>query len=312
MGFVVGSWSSMVLKNHPEIAFLYCVDHWWQNRNGKSFLSRYLQYRRTYKVALRQIRETHYDLALCLYPYYLPDFMNVAWRAGIPIRLGFDNSLFASLASAAVEVPQNPFLHQAAIQAEVLRPLRLAQMHLEKRKAILPESTDEAVREVCRLVKVSNIMDARYRIVHIGTGARYRELPFEFWRKLAETLSKEYTLVFTGSGAREETQIAEIVDGLDHCVNACNSLSWNGFVAAVRYAEVLYGVESMAGHVAAALGTRSIVVYAGAAGVARWRPDGAVTVLTNNVECAPCNLPNGCESMACIRGIQPQELINEG
>jgi len=312
IGFVLGSWSSMVLKNHPDIAFLHCIDHWWINRNGKSFLSRYMQYRRTYKAALRQIRNIHYDLALCIYPYPLGDFMLEAWNAGIPMRLGFQVSWFSSLASATVEVSQNPFLPQGARQAEVLRPLHLAHMHLEKRKAVLPESTDQAIQEVCQLVKVSNISDARYRIVHIGAGARHRELPVDFWRQLAVTLSKVHILVFTGHGAREATQISQIVDGLDRCINACNLLSWDGFVAAVRHADALYGVESMAGHVAGAVGTRTIVVYTGTGGVARWRPEGPVTVMTDNLECAPCNMPNGCESMACIRGIQAQDLIDLG
>jgi len=312
IGFMAGSWSSMVLKHHPDIAFSHCIDHWRINRNGKSLLNRYMQYRKTYKVALCQIRKIRYDLAICIYPYAYADFMYEAWRAGIPIRLGFENSLFASFASAAVEVPQNPFLHQGAMQAEVLRPLRLAQMHLEKRKAILPDSTDEAIQEVCRLVKVSSISDARYRIIHIGTGAPHRELSVDFWRQLAEALSKTHTLVFTGHGPREAAQIAQIVDGLDYCINACNSLSWNGFVAAVRHADTLYGIESMAGHVAGAVGTRCIVVYTGIGGLARWRPEGPVTVMTNNLECAPCDRAKVCESMACIRGIVPQDLVNLG
>src|ERR1700757_1328965 len=36
IGFVTGSWSQMVLKDHPDVYFIHCVDHWWINRNGKS------------------------------------------------------------------------------------------------------------------------------------------------------------------------------------------------------------------------------------------------------------------------------------
>ena len=312
IGFVVGSWSSMVIKKHPEISFIHHLDHWFCNRNGKSFLNRYLQYRKTRKAALREIRETHYDLALCIYPYLLPDFMDLAWKAGIPVRLGFQESVFASLASATVAVPKNPFVHQGAIQAEVLRPLNLSQTHTNKRKSTLPESTPEAIEEVCKILGVAKISDAQYRIIHIGTGARYRELSVEFWRQLARLLSKKCTILFTGHGGREAAQIANIIDGLDHCVNACNAFSWDGFVAAVWHAEVLYGVESMAGHVAGAVGTRCIVVYCGAAGVARWRPEGDVTVMSNHLDCAPCGLPNGCEKLECLRGITAQSLIDLG
>jgi heptosyltransferase-1 len=312
IGFVVGTWSSMVLKDHPAISRIHHLDHWFANRNGKSFLQRYLQYRKTYRIALREIRETRYDLALCIYPYLLPDFMDIAWKARIPVRLGFQESALVSLSSVAVPLPQNDFLHQGAIQAEVLRPLRLAQVHTEKRKPILPESGAEAIQEVCQLLNTSQISDVPYRIIHVGAGARHRELPASFWRELAEALSQRYTLIFTGHGHREAEQITAIIDGLDHCINACNSLSWTGFVAAVRHAEALYGIESMAGHVAGAVGTRCIVVYTGAAGVARWRPEGPVTVMSNHLECAPCGLPNGCETMTCIRGITAQDLIDLG
>ena len=79
-------------------------------------------------------------------------------------------------------------------------------------------------------------------------------------------------LLFTGRGSREGQQIARVIEGLDHCISACDRLTWNGFVTAVKHCERLYGVESMAGHVAAAVGTPCTVIYTGTAGVARWRP----------------------------------------
>jgi ADP-heptose:LPS heptosyltransferase len=236
--------------------------------------------------------------------------MDIAWCAGIPVRLGFRRSLYASLATVVTDVPVNPFLTQSAVQAEVLRPLSLKAEHLQKRKATLPESTDQEIREVCTLLKVPKLTDAAYRVIHMGSGATIKELPLNFWREVAESLSKAHTLVFTGKGEREAANVSQVTHGLNRCINACDRLSWGGFVAAVRFAEVLYGVESMAGHVAAAVGTRSITAHTAMAGVARWRPESSTsTVFTKHLSCAPCENAHGCRDMTCLRGVTPRELM---
>jgi ADP-heptose:LPS heptosyltransferase len=310
IGFVVGTWSSMVIADHPDIAFIHQVDHWSLNRRDMSYLKKLRHFRKTYKVALEEIRNIKYDVAVCIFPYFLPDYMDLAWRAGIPIRLGFTNSVFASLATALTEIPTTPFLHQGALQAEVLRPLSIGERHMLKRKSALAENTEEAINESSKLLKVADIRNAKYCIVHIGAGALNREMPVDFWRDIAATLSKSYPLLFTGRGSREAAEIARVIDGMENCTNACGKLSWNGFVAAVRYADALYGVESMAGHVAAAVDTPSIVVYSGVAGVARWRPEGPLsTVFTNHIACAPCGNIHGCKNMTCLKDITPLDIL---
>jgi ADP-heptose:LPS heptosyltransferase len=310
IGFATGSWSQMVLKDHPDVDFIHCVDHWWINRNGKSLFSKLRHFWQTRSIALGEIREIRYDMALCIYPFPIADFMEIAWCAGIPVRLGFRRSLYRSLATFVTEVPENPFLTEGAVQAEVLRPLCLDKSHLHKRKAILPESRQEAIREVCDLLNVTRIEDSPYRVIHMGSGVLNRELPLTFWREVAEELAKTHTVVFTGKGDRETANAAHVCSGLSGCINACDRLSWNGFVAAIRLADVLYGVESMAGHVAAAVGTRSISAYTAMSGVARWRPESSTsTVFTKHLSCAPCENAHGCRDMTCLRGVSPRELM---
>ena len=310
IGFVAGSWSKMVLKDHPDVDFIHCIDHWILNRSGQNLFRRIRRYQKTRKIAMHEIRETRYDLAISIYSWSYPDFMEIAWCASIPIRLGFRQSLFASLATAVTDVPKSHFLVQSAILAEVLQPLSLDTYHFKKRKATLSESTDKAIREVCALLDVHKMKDVTYSIVHMGSGALKRELPLAFWREVAEDLSNSGTLVFTGKGEREAANVNRVIDGLNRCINACDKLSWDGFVAAVRFAEVLYGVESMAGHVAAAVGTKCVVAYSGMAGVARWRPESDLcTIFTNNLPCSPCLMVNGCKDMTCLRGISPNNFV---
>lgn len=312
IGFATGSWSQMVVKKHPEISYTHCVDHWRLNRGQVSFYKKLIQYRESRRVALKEIRELKYDVAISLFTQF-PDFLDLSWAAKIPVRIGFGRSIFSSLATDLVDEPEGPFVHQGARLAETLRVLPIDPAHFQRRQSTLAPSDASSIQEVCSLLQIASIENTRYRIIHMGAGLAYKELPVSFWRELAEKLSQENTLLFTGSGKREEENIAAAIIGLRNCINACGRLTWDGFVAAVRYAEVLYGVDTMAGHVAGAVGTKCVVVSAGAAGVARWRPEGRDSiVITNHVPCAPCHRPLGCAAMTCLQGISRDDLVRLG
>jgi ADP-heptose:LPS heptosyltransferase len=329
IGFVVGSWAEMVVGNHPEVAHTHVVDHWRLNRGGVSLLGKVLQFRRTRRVALKEIRQIKYDVAISIYPRFFPDFLDLSCEANIPVRIGFKENLFSNLATALVDVPESPFVHMGSVLAEPLHALGIDPTHFRFRKSSLAPSDPVSIREVCSVFQVPNLVGLTYRVIHMGTAAIQRELPLSFWREVAEKLSREHVLLFTGRGAHEYDNICKVTEGLSHCFNACDRLTWRGFVAAVQCAEVLYGVESMAGHVAGAVGTRCIVVYAGVGGVAQWRPEGKDSVaFTNHLPCAPCRLPlgqcylqqgslrNGQQThgtaLPCTQGINPLDLVRLG
>jgi ADP-heptose:LPS heptosyltransferase len=307
IGFVAGSWASMTVRDHPEIAWVHEIDHWRLNRKAGGRLRKLAQWAKTRQNALGEIRGVGYDLSLSIYPVY-PDFLDVAWQAGIPVRAGYRSSRFAPLATRWADFPVgNPFLTQGARQAEILRPLGIAEEHLEKRGAVLREDDAEAIAEVCATLGVSDLAATRYQVIHMGSGLESHQLPVEFWRKIAQ--ASEGVVLFTGQGSREASRIERAIAGLEHCVNGCGRLSWKGFVAAVRHAEALYGVDSMAGHVAGAVGTPCRVVYSGAAGVARWRPEGESSlVFTRHLPCAPCEY--GCPDRECLLGVKAAEVIH--
>lgn len=309
IGFATASWAQMAIQNHPDIQYIHCIDHWRNNRGSQSFTNKKRQYRETLRKARAEIENLRYDVAISLFSYF-PDFLDVAWWARIPVRIGFSRSIFAGLATDLVDEPDSSFTTQGARLAETLRVLPIDESLFALRRPTLPPSSLTAMAEAADLLGVSSLDQVRYRIVHMGTGSVRRELPLGFWREFAEKLSREHQLVFTGRGAREHAKIEEVIRGLPNCLNACNRLSWDGFVAVVRQAEILYGVESMAGHLAAAVGTRCVVVYGGTAGVARWRPEGGSSlVITNHVPCAPCLQADGCAAMTCMQNISPDDLI---
>lgn len=309
IGFAVGSWSAMVVDKHPEIIHVHIIDHWRLNRASIGFIAKMLRFIKTRRKAIQEIISLGYDTAISLYNFD-PNLLDVAWAAHIPTRIAFEGRFFSALATRVVPSSDSWFLHQSERQALVLEALPISNGSRVKLHATLAADTPEARDEVDALFDGKDAATIRYRIVHIGAGAPMKEMPVAFWRAVVRRLSSECTVLFTGRGERESRLIVKIMEGLPNCINACDRLSWDGLVAAIRSAEVLYGVDSTAGHVAAAVGTRSIMAYHGAFGVARWRPAGDKTIVfTNHLECAPCLLPNGCSDMRC-KEIDPDDLVN--
>jgi ADP-heptose:LPS heptosyltransferase len=323
IGLVCGSWAREVLRGHPLVVHTHLVDHWRLNRSGIGVWQKLLRYWRTRRTALREIRALQYDMAICLHGSY-PDMANLAWSAAIPVRSAFANSIWAPLATVTARHPgdEEPFVMQGVCLTALLRAVGVDEEHIRLRRASLPPSGMQAIEEVSRLLGGVAPGEIPYSIIHMGSGVPAKELPVSFWRTIAEGISGGQRILFTGAGARETGRIGEILkelaglrDGLedrmeDRMVDAGGKLSWGGFVAAVRHAQAVYGLDSAAAHVAAAVGTPCFAVYSGIGLVGRWRPDGqAVLVWNTPVPCSPCHLPNGCAAMSCMKGVTPQDLL---
>jgi ADP-heptose:LPS heptosyltransferase len=310
IGFATAGWSQCVVREHPLVTYTHRIDDWRMSREDLSLPRKMLRYFKTRKEAVKEIREVGYDMALHLNAGFI-DLLDVSAAAGIPVRVAFNKSMWAPWATVLAEYPEEmAFRHQGECQAELLRAIGIEERHFSERRSILAPSSAAARAELSQLMGCPDDPLPSYVIIHMGAGAAFKEMTPAFWRQVAAAQRHVRRVVFTGKGVRERQNIEQAVAGLPHCVNACDRLSWQGFVAAVRHADELYGVDSVAGHVAAAVGTRSIHVYCGSAGVPRWRPESAKSIIwTNAVPCSPCNRKRGCEEMTCTKGIEPLQIL---
>jgi heptosyltransferase-1 len=310
IGFLTGSWAQAVVRNHPDVTFTHSVDHWRMNREAPGFLAKRLHYWKTRRQALKEIRSLSYDVSISMHPWRA-DFLPLSWQAGIPVRAAFSGGLFAPLANVIADYPEyQRFIHEGECQLQLLKEFGIAQKHLDCRRSTLAPSSDRAMEEVGRVLGLSRIDQRSYTVIHMGAGLSIRELPIAFWHEMAARLSAHQTVLFTGKGSRESANAAQAMAGLANCVNACGKLSWDGFVAAIRYAHTFYGVDSMASHIAAAVDTKCISMYGGLNNLARFRPEGDnSTVWSNAVPCAPCHRQWGCSTMACMQGFDPNQIL---
>ncbi len=310
IGFLTATSSNVVVRSHPDVTFTHCVDHWRMNRSSDSFLQKRLDYWRSRRRALNEVRKVGYDLSVSMHPWRA-DFLPLAWQAAIPSRAAFSEGLFAPLATVLAEYPEHRrFIHQGECQARLLSALGIEGKHLKLRRSSLAPSSPRAIKEVCGLLGVNEISELSYCVVHMGAGSAVRELPTAFWREIAGRLSSQHYVLFTGKGPREWTNAAVAGTGLPNCLNLCGHLSWEGLVAAIRHAHAFYGVDSMASHVAAAVGTNCVAIYAGMNNIARFRPESSkATVWSKAVACSACGLQFGCAEMTCMRGFEPSQIL---
>ena len=310
IGFATASWSHAVVRNHPLVTYTHCIDASRLNRAEASWLKKLLRSWRTRRQALKEIRSLSYDMAICLHPWR-PDFLFLAWQAAIPQRVAFSRSLWAPLATVVADYAEDyRLVHQGECQAQLLRALGIGDEPLRLRKASLASSTASSIAEVADLLGDEIVSQKSYCIIHMGSGARAKEVPLPFWRDLAERLSATQKVLFTGRGEREFAHIAQVSQGLPNCVNACGKLSWDGFVAAVRHAAVLFGSDSTASHVAGAVATPCSIMFGGMHNIARWRPEGDnCTIWSNPVPCHPCGRFYGCATMTCMQGFVAADVL---
>jgi ADP-heptose:LPS heptosyltransferase len=308
LGFLIGSWARPVLHDHPLVDWIHLVDHWKLNRAGLPLWQKVRHYQRTRSQALRAIRGKRYDVAIDLY-YYFPNSIPLLWQAGIPCRIGYTSGGFGPLLTHGLDWT-NQDQHVTAYQADLLRVLPVSDNDLLRQHTPLhaarplPEGVVEEFRR-------QGLPPRDFLLFHMGTGAAFKEWPLPCWRHLAErVIGAGHVLAFTGSSGAERRTSDAVMAGLDRCLNLCGRLTWPEFVTTVRAARLLVGVDSVAGHVAALVGTPCVVVSSGITNPGQWGPRGtACKVLSHPVPCAPCYRSRGCDEMECVRGVAVDEVF---
>ena len=281
IGLALPSWSRAVVDGNPRLHHLHEVDHWYTNRSSASGWERWRGHRRSLRRAIAEIRGVGYDAAVDLYDYF-PNAALLLWRAGIPIRIGFDVAGFSALYTHAVPWPPDA-RHSAQRQLMLLQTLVPTLDALSPPRAELPESPPPVVRRVRELLSTHGVRPGDYTVIHVGAGSPDKRWPQSEWRAVAEQLVAEgQTLVFTGRGPAEGKDIAATIEGLPRCVDLCDALDWSAFVEVIRLARHVLSVDTVAGHVAGAVGTPATTLWTSVSSPQHWRPLGPVTVLLGN------------------------------
>ena len=310
-GFLIGSWSLPVLKDHPMVTRCHVFDHWMQSRASSSRREKWRVHQQTRVQALREIKAAGYDLAIDLY-WNLPNTLPLLWQARIPVRAGYGSAGFGPLATHCLTLSES----RASISARhraLLALLPINSQCLSLMKPVLPPVSAETRASAAARLREAGV-SGDYVVFHPGASAEFREWPEEKWRALAQEMNAQgQAVIFTGYGVREQAMIERIMAGLSpRSISLCGRLSWQNFVSVIEQARLLVSVDTVAGHVAGAVGTPSAVLTAGRYPYL-WKPIGAPSeVLMAPVPCAPCHRNFGCAGMECLRMLDVTQALNVG
>ena len=309
IGVVAASWAAPIFDGHSDVSRVHVLDHWKFDRSSRPFATKIARHRRTLASALTEIRAARYEAAIDLYAYY-PNMAWLMWRAGIPVRVGYRSGGYGPLYSHPVEwttTKDHTAVQQARLAAIVFPSI-------DPRRAnryVLPPVRRDVARQTDEMLHGLGLSGGEFAVMHMGVGSSLREWPRDKWREVARALAASgLPLVLTGAGPSEIGNAGELARECA-CTNLAGRLSWTSFVHVISKARVVIAPETVAGHVAAAVGTPCVSLYTGMGNVDHWRPlSSDCSLLMHDVPCAPCYRRRGCDTMDCIRGITANEVIS--
>ncbi len=306
IGILIGRHALPVVHNHPLIAQTHLLEHWYVRRDPASRLQKLGRYGFVDQTrVIREVAACKYDVAVDVRAWF-PNFSLILWRANIPVRIGFDRAGFGPLFT-------HPFKHhydrrhELEYQFELLQALGVEPSSFALARPSLPPVTPAANAEAESLVGASR----RYHVLHMASSTPSRDWPSAHWQDLARSLvARGITPVLTGRGARDATLTAVVVSAVPGCIDASNRLSWDGLVALIAGAELVYSVETSVGHVAAAMGKSVVAIYGGMADPMHWKPFGETAVVaTKLLDCHPCFIKQGCITRECLTQLDTDSVI---
>jgi ADP-heptose:LPS heptosyltransferase len=128
-------------------------------------------------------------------------------------------------------------------------------------------------------------VEGRYVVLHPGTSVPARAWPVWRWVALAELLSRRGHRVVVTGGAAERRLTAEVAAANGADLGGCTDLA--GLAAVLRGAEVVVAGNTGPAHLAAAVGTPVVSLFAPTVPAARWAPYGVPCVVLGD-QAAPC------------------------
>jgi ADP-heptose:LPS heptosyltransferase len=309
IGFLINSVAIDVLADNPHVKHVHTFDHWRLNRNRIPLWQKFKTDIQTRFRTIRELRRMHYDLAIDLYPYF-PNSITPLYAAGIPVRLGWNSGGMAALLTH-VENWADKEAHIVEWYKCMLKKIDACEPYLPLAKTELYVS--EAIRGQWRVIAKKHHIPENYIIFHIGSGGVHRRWQTENWRKLAKLCTESgFPVVLLGHGKDEQEICLNIAKDNGDTFDLSGQLTWRVMTECIGLSRLLVGLESAAGHIAAARNVTPICIYTGTTRTSCWMPYHTnAKVVVADVPCSPCFLPNGCEGMECIKFTAPETIFSE-
>ncbi|WP_420476706.1 lipopolysaccharide heptosyltransferase II [Noviherbaspirillum sp. ST9] len=233
----------------------------------------------------------------------------LCYLAGVPLRLAHcRENPYRLLTDWVRETePQERVRHEVRRQLDLVETIG-AEADDERMSLRIPSASTAWIIDRLRSAGVN--ASETWIAMHPGATAASRRYPPQHWREVARTLraSLDCPLVFTGS-ADEAPLIDEIRTGLSGTLSLAGQLDLGQLAALIALAPVLVSNNTGPAHIAAAVGTPVVDLYALTNPQhTPWKV--ASRVLFRDVPCRYCYksvCPHGHN--LCLSGVRPAQVV---
>lgn len=237
---------------------------------------------------------------------------------GVTRQIGVPLTTAAQLNVFGGETPASPDADLEPEAARLARNLReLGDANLDDPSAwdlhLTPAEHATAARAIGAQALQHEIL-----AVSVGTKVQSKDWGRDNWRELLTRLARAFpNRALLLAGSPEESDASDfaasdwIANGGGPVVNLCGRLTPRESAAAFARARLFIGHDSGPMHLAAAVGTPCVAIFAARNLPRQWFPYGpAHRILYHRVECAGCGLETCIEQQKkCILSITPDEVL---
>ena len=261
---------------------------------------------------MRRLRQERYDVVFNLHGGTTSTFFTAA--AGAPARVGWKgyqySFLYTHLYSSSADFWRRPVTHSAEQQ---LALLGFAGIPVEDRPRACVAVTQPAQSSLdAKLRSKTDPTDGRFALIHPAAAFATKEWPAENFARLAGHLATR-GLRTMAVAARDESAVLErLVAAARVPIDVYDDLTLPEITALASRATLFVGNDSGIAHIAAAVGTPSVVIF-GSSNRDHWRPwtDAPNEIVFSPFACQPCpgyecrefGTPN------CILAVTPESVI---
>lgn len=216
-------------------------------------------------------------------------------RSGIPWRAGLTGTGGRFLLTHPVD--HDPALHEMEQNYHVMESTGLKLEHRLPELAV-PAAATRSAGQIRAGLKLSGPLV----VFQAACGAPSREWLPERWAALIDSLPRPFRAVLLGSREELEGMKALAARCRRKPALATGAMDIPELAAFLKHCRLMVSLNTGPAHLAAAMGTPVLSLFAGTDETGRWAPRGPrVRVLQSAVPCAPCNLTHCPFDNECMR-----------
>ena len=271
---LVEDWVAPVLDNHPHASNVVVLER----RGG--FVSRA-------RVA-RQIRSAGYDVVYNLHGGTTATFLTRA--TGARHRVGLSTYQYAQLHNHQAPAPALLWGQQKTHSVEQqLALLGWTGVPVTDRPRTHVAATPQATHAIEQRLAEAGLGNQSIALIHPAAAFATKQWASENFARIAETLV-ERGLASVAIAAPNERGVLDSLVNQASVPIVCLDLSLPEVAALAARSQIFVGNDSGIAHIAAAVGTPSVVIF-GSSNVAHWRPwnKAAAEVVLEEMPCQPCH-----------------------